>query len=147
MSVKQMTCSVINMTYFDIFEELNIVNPSTSNIGGCMDEWIQGIQCGDKLRTALLHEDDDNWCELQQDKYQNEFLFKILQFVAIGGSLNQFEQSITEYMEATKDLYKDLVCVAKDETTNEIRPMSLVFRVNSVTTTNGSVLPSLDDHP
>ena len=52
-----------------------------------------------------------------------------------------------EYMEAVKDLYKDLVCVARDEETNEIRPMSLVFKINSVTTSNGADLPNEMDHP
>ena len=61
--------------------------------------------------------------------------------------MNQYEQSITEYMEATKDLYKDLVCVAKDENTNEIRPMSMVFKINSVTTSTGGSLPSESEHP
>ena len=46
--------------------------------------------------------------------------------------MNQFEQSITEYMETTKDLYKDLVCVAKDETTNEVRPMSQIFKITNL---------------
>ena len=41
--------------------------------------------------------------------------------------MNQFDQSITEYMEATKLLYKDLISVAKDEATDEIKPMSMVF--------------------
>jgi len=50
-------------------------------------------------------------------------------------------------MEATKDFYKDLVCVAKDETTNEIRPMSMVFKINSVTTTTGAELSNEDTHP
>jgi len=63
-SFKQMTCNVINMSYFDFLEDLNIVNGSTSNIQGCIDEYIQGIQCGDRLRTGLLWEDDDNFCEL-----------------------------------------------------------------------------------
>ena len=62
----------------------------------------------------------------------------MLQFVVLGGAMNQYEQSITEYMEATKDLYKDLVCVAKDENTNEIRPMSMVFKINSVTASSGN---------
>ena len=95
----------------------------------------------------MLFEEDENYEELQQDKYQHEFIFKLFQFITLGGALNQFEQSITEYMEATKEMYKDLVCVAKDETTNEIRPMSMVFRINSVTTTNGCGLPSSDSHP
>ena len=49
-------------------------------------------------------------------------MFKLFQFICLGGALNQFEQSVTEYLEATKDMYKDLVCVAKDEGTNEIKP-------------------------
>ena len=50
-------------------------------------------------------------------------------------------------MEATRDLYKDLICVAKDETTNEIKPMSMIFRINSVKTSNGVDLPGEAQHP
>ena len=78
LSFKQMTCNVVNMNYFDIFEELQIVNPNTSMIQGCMDEFVNGMSLGDKLRTGLLFEDDENYPELQQDKYQNEFIFKLL---------------------------------------------------------------------
>mgnify|MGYP000580724203 CR=1 FL=1 len=112
-----------------------------------MEEYVNGIPLGDKLRTALLYDEDENYPELQQDKYQHEFIFKLMQFVVLGGAMNQYETSITEYMEATKDLYKDLVCVAKDETTNEIRPMSMVFKINSVTTASGNGLPSESTHP
>ena len=59
----------------------------------------------------------------------------------------QFEQTIMEYMDAVKDMYKDLVCVARDEESGEIRPMSMVFKINSVTTSNGAQLPSDLDHP
>ena len=45
-------------------------------------------------------------------------------------------------MEATKDLYKDLICVAKDENTQEIKPMSHIFKINAVKTTNDAELPS-----
>ena len=145
--MKQMTCSVVNMSYFDFFEELNIINPATSNIQGCIDEYIHGIQCADKLRTGLLWEDDENFCELQQDKYQNEFIFKLLQFVAIGGSLNQYEQSITEYLDVVKDLYKDLVCVAKDEATDETKPMSLIYKITGLKSAAGGELPNEDEHP
>ena len=64
-SFKQLNCTVINMSFFDVFEELNIVNSHTSNIQGCLEEWVQGIHCADKLRQALLWEEDDNYCELQ----------------------------------------------------------------------------------
>ena len=146
-SFKQLNCNVINMSYFDFFEEMGIVNSNTSNLQGCMEEYIHGIPCQDRLRQGLLFEEDENYEELQQDKYQNEFVFRLMQFLALGGSMNQFDQSITEYMEATKLLYKDMIGVAKDETTDEIKPMSMVFKVNSVTTSNGANLPSTEEHP
>jgi hypothetical protein len=31
------------MAYFDVFEELNIVNDFNGHIKGCMDEWIDGM--------------------------------------------------------------------------------------------------------
>ena len=74
-------------------------------------------------------------------------MFKLFQFICLGGALNQFEQSVTEYLEATKDMYKDLVCVAKDEGTNEIKPQSMIFRINGVSAANGESLPDPDDHP
>ncbi len=83
-----MNCTVVNMTYFDFLEELRIVNPNTSYIQGCMDEYIHGMQCGDKLKTGLLFEEDENYEELQQDKYQHEFIFKLFQFIVLGGALN-----------------------------------------------------------
>lgn len=63
-SFRQMTCNVVNMSYFDFLEELNIVNPNTSMIQGCIEEYVNGIPLGDKLRTALLFDEDDNYCEL-----------------------------------------------------------------------------------
>ena len=65
LSFRQMTCNVVNMSYFDFLEELNIVSSHTSNIQGCLEEYVNGIALGDKLRTGLLFEDDDNYCELQ----------------------------------------------------------------------------------
>lgn len=60
----QLSCEVLNMTYFEFLEELDIVNKNTGNIRGCMDEWQDGMQLGDKLRTGLLWEDDENYEEL-----------------------------------------------------------------------------------
>ena len=62
-----MNATVVNMSYFDIFENLNIVNANTSSLQGCIEEYIHGMPCGDKLRTGLLWEDDENYDELQQD--------------------------------------------------------------------------------
>ena len=87
-SFRQMTCNVVNMNYFDFLEQLGIVNPNTSMIQGCMDEFVNGLTLGDKLRTGMFFEEDENYEELQQDKYQHEFIFKLLQWVVLGGSMN-----------------------------------------------------------
>ena len=63
-SFRQMTCNVVNMSYFDFLEELNIVNANTSMIHGCMEEYVNGMALGDKLRTALFFEEDENYEEL-----------------------------------------------------------------------------------
>merc|ERR1719469_469342 len=68
-SFKQMTATVTNMSYFDFLEDMGIVNPNTSALQGCLEEYIHGIPCGDKLRTGLLFEEDENYDELQSDKY------------------------------------------------------------------------------
>lgn len=56
----------------------------------------------------------------------------------------QFDDSITEYLESTKELYKDLIAVAKDPDTNEIKPLSLIFKITSVV---GADYLKMSDHP
>jgi hypothetical protein len=49
------------MGWFKFLEDLNIVNQHVGAIRGCMDEWHEGIQLGNKLRMALCWEEDDNY--------------------------------------------------------------------------------------
>ena len=65
---KQINWSVINLAYFDFLENLNIVTPD-AKIMGDYDEWVEGMQLSDKLRKAMMFEDDENYTELHQDKY------------------------------------------------------------------------------
>jgi hypothetical protein len=52
--------------------------------------------------------------------------------LVIGGSMCQFDDNAKEYLEVVKNLYKDLVTVAKDSETGEIRVHSHVFLVESI---------------
>jgi hypothetical protein len=47
---KSINCSVLNLQFFDFLEELRIVNSNTGHIRGAPDEWVDGIQCPNKLR-------------------------------------------------------------------------------------------------
>ena len=84
---KKLHSQVINMSYFDFLKEKEIVMDD-GRIKGDFDEYVDGIQLSDRLRKAMLWEESDYYIELQEDKIQNEFIFKILQMLAIGGSLN-----------------------------------------------------------
>lgn len=121
LSYKTMSCNVLNMAYFDFLEQLDLVNANTGHFKGAPDEWVDSIQLSTKLRQAMLWEDDENYCELQQDKYQNEFIFKLFQLLILGGPMCQYDDDATEYLTQTKNLYKDLVTVAKDTETGEIK--------------------------
>lgn len=109
------------MSYFSFLEELNIVNPGTGSINGCLDEWVDGMQLSNKLLQALVWEEDENYEELRQDKYSNEFIFCLFKYLVLGGGLCQVDERISEYIETTKLLYKDLITVAKDADTQEIK--------------------------
>ena len=49
-------------------------------------------------------------------------------------------------MTATRDLYKDLISVAKDEQTNEIKPMSHVFKINKIKSNSDLNLSGATNH-
>ena len=56
-----MTCSVVNMSYFDFLETMGIVNNYNGEVQGCMDEYLEEMTLSDKLRTGLLWEEDENY--------------------------------------------------------------------------------------
>ena len=58
----------------------------------------------------------------------------------------QYGLDITDYLDTTKLLYKDLVRVAKDDDTGALKPVSWAFKINRVQTSAGSVNPCGNDH-
>ena len=85
---KQISCKVLNMSFFDCLEQMDIVNKHNGMIQGCLDEWVDGMQLADKLRHALAFEEDENFETFQQDKYANEFIFCLFKYLALGGGMN-----------------------------------------------------------
>ena len=64
LTFKQVTCSVLNMSFFDILEQIGIVNEHNGLIRGAFDEWYEGMRLGDKLTQAFVWEDDENYEKL-----------------------------------------------------------------------------------
>ena len=129
-----MNCNVLNMSFFDVFHDIGICSDD-GTIRMDFEEHYEGINLGDKLRKVLLwedFEDTDAWDTVHDDKYQKEFIFKLFQHIAIGGGCCQWEDKVGPYLDTIKMLYKDLVCVAKDPDTKEIKCFSQVFRIDSI---------------
>ena len=106
-----------SMAWFDFLEDWGIVNEHTGQIKGCLDEYKVGIQICDKLRRGFLNEDDENFASLREK--ESEFIFCLFKYLAIGGSMCQYDMAISEYLDQTKSLYKDLVSVERDPDTKE----------------------------
>lgn len=73
-----------------------------------LEEEVNGIMIGDKLRELLL-KDDSDYYTLFSEEERSEFLFKIFQALVLGGSICQYEDYLTEYINATRQLYKSIV--------------------------------------
>ncbi len=95
-----------------------------------MSEYFEGIEVCDKIRECLLLEESESYCVYNEEQ-RKEFLFKVFQFLMIGGSLNQYEDKLSPYLDWTKKVYKALVSVRKKVETSEIFVESLAFRVKS----------------
>ena len=64
---KKLNAEVINLAWFDFLIEKNIVMDDY-RIKGDYDEYYEGIQLSDRLRKAMLWEESEFYCELQDDK-------------------------------------------------------------------------------
>lgn len=128
---RKLNSQVINMAFFDVLKEKKVVMDDWT-IKGDFDEWVDGIQLSNRLRKALLWEESEYFLDLQEQSIQNEFIFKLFQMLVIGGSMCQFDDNAKEYLEVVKSLYKDLVTVAKDSETGEIKVHSHVFLVEAI---------------
>ena len=78
-----------------------------------VDDVIEGFTVADELRDFILNESSEN-AHLVGEDARAEFLFRLFSHCALGGSMCQFEDSITPYLDVTKRLYKALVNAKKD---------------------------------
>merc|ERR1712110_744285 len=131
-SFKELNCTQLSMDFFDRFytHDPPIVKKENGWIVKCFEETrydiCPGVLFTDAVRKALLHSDSDEYfCFSEADR--EEFLYKIFQFVVLGGQYNQYEDKIGPYLEVTRSLYKDLISVKKVD--GGLRVMSKVYQV------------------
>lgn len=124
---KELKISAVTMALFDKLSENSIID-SRGYISKVMPDYKDGIEICDKLRESFLMEESESY-EIWSSEDRNEFLFRILMHLSLGGGVCQYEDFISPYLEMTKSLYKDLLTVEKDPATSELKIVSRVYQL------------------
>ncbi|KAI8903806.1 hypothetical protein EDD86DRAFT_195377 [Gorgonomyces haynaldii] len=132
--------SVTNLQFFD---RLRIVREN-GDIVKSLDEYYEGFLVADELRKCLLMPEFETFDYFSKED-RKEFIFHVFKALCLGGRLCQYEDSIQDYLLATKLVYKDLITVTRDPATKQLRVASLVFKINHVESTVSPLFPS--EHP
>ncbi|KAG8452974.1 hypothetical protein GDO86_004689 [Hymenochirus boettgeri] len=140
---QEVPCTRLSMSLFDCLYSEGVVKEG-GHISKCLDEFIDDFTISDELRKVLLVDDSDKY-DIFSKSDREDFLFLLFKHLCLGGALCQFEDMIDPYLETTKCIYKDLLCVQKDPQTKEVRIISTVFKVSAYDE-NGMCYPSVRPH-
>jgi len=127
---ERLCTTVLRLDFFDRLEDAGVARKE-GDISKCFDVQIGDVLASDKLRVMLLDESSEEW-DTYSASERSELLFHLLRRLAVGGGLNQYEDSMVPYLDMCKGLYKDLVAVHKDGA-GELRVRSLAFEVSGAT--------------
>eukprot|EP00899_Mesostigma_viride_P006948 jgi/Mesvir1/16254/Mv08502-RA.1 len=134
--------TLTTMELFDrLSEEDSGVVRSNGSIKKCMDQEVDGFMVSDELREMLLCEDSEKFCMYSQTE-RSEFLFRIFIHLALGGSMNQFEDDAEPYLATAKRIYKDLLSVQKNQESGKLEVASTVYRISAVEADGWKLFPA-----
>lgn len=100
-------------------------------IGKIYGDQFEGIEICDKLRECLLVEESEHYSTFTESQ-RKELLFKIFQLIVIGGSLNQYEDLLSPYLEWTKKFYKSVLAVKKQAESGHILIDSVAVKITKI---------------
>lgn len=125
----------------DRLSEEKIVGPTGYIMGRIMEEY-EGIELHDKLRESLFMQESELW-DVYTPSVRKELLFHIFKTFVLGGRTNQYDESITPYIDISKKVYKDLISVKKNKE-GQLDIKSYAYEVTGLGK-NSSAFP--DDSP
>lgn len=97
---------------FDKLEQNELV--VADSIKKTFGDQIEEIDIVDLIRDAILNEESEHYSVFDQNDRQ-DFLFRVFKLLELGGSMCQYEDQLSVYLDWTKYLYKNLVYARKDE--------------------------------
>jgi len=122
----QMSTKVVSMSFLNKFEECGAISHS-GHIRGRIEEDFEGVPIVNLIREAILLEDSELY-DTFTEKERKEFLLRIFSHLIFGGASNQYEDHVEDYFKATKEVYKDLLTVRRNDA-GDVEVLSTVASV------------------
>jgi len=126
---EQMNTQAVSMSFLNRFEECGAIGPS-GHIKGRIEEDFEGVPILNLVREVILMDESELY-DAFTEKERKEFLFRIFSHLIFGGASNQYEDHVEEYFKVTKEVYKDLLSVKKNDA-GDVEVLSTVASVVSL---------------
>jgi hypothetical protein len=123
--LEKLSTNATSLSFFSSLEN-DVYREHNGEIIKCFDYTVDDILISDKVRASLLDYESPEYC-LFSENDRKEFIFHLFKMLSIGGFICQYEDFIYPYLDVTRDLYRDLVCVVREG--DEIKVKSLVYKV------------------
>lgn len=119
----------VSMSFLNKFQDCGAIS-DTGHIQGCIEEYFDEICINNLIREVVLVEDSDMYDSFSE-KDRKELLFKIFTALVFGGASNQYEDHVEDYFKVTKEIYKDLLTVRRNDA-GDVEVLSTVCQINSL---------------
>jgi|ERR1712232_1243003 len=137
MGWERMDTKVTSMSFLNRFEECGAVGKS-GHIRGRLEEDWEGVPIVNLIREIILMEESELY-DAFSEQDRREFLFRIFSHLIFGGASNQWEDHVEEYFRVTKEVYKDLLTVRRNDA-GDVEVVSTVASIVSLGA-GGSLYP------
>lgn len=124
-----MGTQVVSMSFLNKFEECGAIGPS-GHIKGRIEEDLDGVPILNLIREVMLMEESELY-DTFSEKERKEFLFRIFSHLIFGGASNQYEDHVEDYFKVTKEVYKDLLTVRRNDA-GDVEVLSTVASIASI---------------
>merc|ERR1711865_561409 len=126
---QQMGTQVVSMSFLNKFEQCGAIGAS-GHIKGRIEEEFEGVAILNLIREVILMEESELY-DAFTERERKEFLFRIFQHLVFGGASNQYEDHVEDYFKVTKEVYKDLLTVRRNDA-GDTEVLSTVASVQSL---------------
>lgn len=109
---EQLNTTVTSLSVFDCLKSDDLpggpIIREDGRISGCFEQWEEGLCLQDRLRLSLGKPDSEEY-DAVPDTLRQELIVTLFRHLCLGGGMNQWEDYVEPYTEATRGLYKDML--------------------------------------